>query len=296
MRIVSRNLTLLFPLFPFTVQFAASGLGMKSVAIRLTTPTLLKSMVEHARMVVLKAVASATKTDVPDKDDPAMMTFNQPETHPAPSLSSQARSLAGFSSSINLTTSKKPTQSNPDKEEAPRLQKAQSSALRLNSILHHRSPDKSTISKSDGLGIRKVRSVRWDTPAQLPKLNEALAPTPKKPRINEIRLRRSMKSVGRAHAGDADGAGPRNATFGEFSRHHLWGRDGRMANHPQPMQTVGRDAFGNMTDERGTNATFDLAAIAKKQNSSPSSVPKPSGLARSTTALEMFVLKKNTHK
>jgi hypothetical protein len=250
--------------------------------VRLTSSALLNSMVEQARMVVLKTVASATETQVPT----VLGTVMEDSEAPSEALMTSNSGLAGFRSALNLTAPA------AEQDTAPRLQKARSSALRLNSVLHHRPASDNTAVGS--LGMRKTRSVKWDTPIHPPKLGGALAPSPKKPRraINAAKLK-SFKSFGRAHAEDVN-AGPRNATFGEFERHQIWGRNGRVAHHPRPSQAGHGDFMGH-TNVAANNATFDLSGtLGRSTNQTMQAGSARLSLPRTTTALEMFVLKKST--
>ena len=252
-------------------------------------------------MVVLKTVATATKTKVPTGD---MSVSSALAPTPEDSVAPEPKMVAGFRSSLSLTTASATTADDDTEESSPRLKKARNSALRLSSVLHHKSP----VETSDAnLGIRKVRSVKWDTPIQPPKLGGALAPSPKKPRkaVNAAKLK-SFKSFGRAHAEDFN-SGPRNATFAEFARPQFWGRNGRLAVHPKPRNAGATDMMGQ-PERASTNAVFDL-----NRTNAPFDMSRPLGgsltgasvagaaqlnqgtsLPRSTTALEMFVLKKST--
>jgi hypothetical protein len=256
---------------------------LANVEIRLDTRVMLTSMSDQARVVVFKAVASATKTPLPP-DAVATLRGNIKEdipSHPTPNINASA--LAGFKSALNLSPSLT--------DQSPRLQKARSSALRLNGVLH----GKQTVeSPSALLGMRKIRSVKWDTPAQLPKFNltPALAPAPKKQRVaqNAAKLK-SFKSFGRAHAGDF-GSGPRNATFGEYGgRQPFWGRDGRLLNHPSARQAEDPSDQLGMTAIAEKNATFDMLKPRR-----PAPVMAVTGsLPRTATALESWLVKESTN-
>ena len=254
---------------------------LKNVAIRLTSAAILNSMIEQARMIVLKAVASATKTTVPAATEASVSSMltggSQNPASASGAPASVGSKLTGFRSALTLNAS-----AAKEESPSPSLLKARSSALRLSSVLHHK-----TESPTASLGIRKIRSVKWDTPMHPPKLGGALAPSPKKPRkaINAARLK-SFKSFGRPHAGDF-GSGPRNATFAEFDRHQVWDRHGRLAHHPMPMQNNSNNDLMGMTDVADKNATFDLGRTRSVDTSRIK-------LPRTTTALEMFVLKKST--
>lgn len=280
---------------------SSDPLAIVNVVVKLDSAKLLNSMIEQARRVVLKSVASATKTNVPHEalstvSAVSMGTILEDRPSDDPAVN-PGTSLASFRNSLNLSSR---AEGNPpardNEEESPRLQKARSSALRLNSVLHHQ-PTNDTGSGS--LGIRKVRSVRWDTPSLPPKLSGSLAPSPKKPRndTNAAKLK-SFKSFGRAHAEDF-GSGPRNATFAEFERAGVWGRNGRLAHHPQPQQP-GREQFIGTSHTAGGNATFDLGATVRRGIGRPGEISNNLGsgqsrdLPRTTTALEMFLLHKST--
>ena len=267
-------------------------------------------MVEQARILVLKAVAAATKTQVPTALNESAYTSSagvskQQQTMALGGLSTgpalppkaavnTSKSLASFRSALNL----KPTST----ERTPQLQKARCSALRLNNILHGNG-DESSDSKV-ALGMRKVRSVRWDTPGELPTLSKISPPEvaqrSKKSRSpHEAAKLKSFKSFGRPHAGDF-GSGPRNATFGEFGGRStgMWGRDGRMAAHPTPLKDATlRDPLSGEFHGADKNATFNIQqATASSTRNRPSihlASVDGSTLPRTATALESLLLKKS---
>jgi hypothetical protein len=287
------------------VALFLSEIGLKKVTVRLDTGVVVGSLVEQARIVVLKAVASLTKTSVPAPNPhsphkpqrPPMIPEEGPAQDSSSSLVSAAN-LASLRSALNLP--------HAQVDMSPRLEKARSSALKLNNVLHGKSTE-GRIATSTGL--RKVRSVKWEEPIQAPKLGPSLAPNPKKLRLVETACKlKSFKSFGRPHAGDF-GSGPKNATFGAFGGSGstgVWGRDGRLAHHPRPMMASSGD-----TDEIGLtgvadkNAKFDLRpGNVSKHSDNPlfnnilrsqlgmSSVPgtPSSSLPRTTTALENSIL------
>lgn len=192
---------------------------------------------------MLKAVAVATNTSV--KDLPSIKEKEKEK----PVVAATTEALGSFRSALKL----------PRSENDPRLQKARTSALRLNRALH----GKHSKVPMHAPGMRKARSVtvKWDHPGQTPRLNATLAPTPKKQHRNDAAsLLTSYKSFGRPHAGDF-GSGPRNATFGDYGRGvsaGLWGRDGRLAAHPTPFQEAAVDpTTGNLKGgSMDRNATF----------------------------------------
>ena len=128
---------------------------------------------------------------------------------------------------------------------------------------------------------------------QIPSLKpgNALAPQPKKSRRAQTAAKlKSFKSFGRPHAGDF-GSGPRNATFGEFSRAQMWGRDGRMAHHPVPMQKG--SAFTMEEPQPKGNAKFLVPSSVRLQSSFQSTTSAvSSSLPRTATVLENILLKK----
>jgi hypothetical protein len=263
----------------------------------------LSSMVDQARLIVFKAVANATQTKLPPGATVAAATEKSQSNLPTNPLkdnskdysiaqASNASHLAGFRSALSLSTVPATSQ------EAPRLQKARTSALRLNSVLLHKGGD----TKEVQLGPRRNRSVKWDSPLQLPQLLTAQGADQKKQRMDlNVAKLTSIKSFGRPHGGDF-GSGPRNATFGEYGRVQVWGRDGRLAHHPAPMQ----EGVASMEDQRGLtgmverNATFDLSKLRASPAGSTASqqsgsMPKPSSsaLPRTTTGLENWLLTKS---
>lgn len=245
-------------------------------------------MVEQVRILVLKAVATATKTTVPlpapsdGGNSVAQMQQQQPiQSQPDPTQ----RGLSTFRSMLNLSPKAVAEQQNN-----PSMLKARTSALRLNSVLHG---DKARDPGASPLGMRKNRSVHWDSPAQIPSLSRGnpLAPEPKKSRRAQTAAKlKSFKSFGRPHAGDF-GSGPRNATFGEFSRAQMWGRDGRMAHHPVPMQKA--SAFTMEDPQPKGNAKFRVPSSVRLSSSFKSTTPgAASSLPRTATVLENILLKK----
>jgi hypothetical protein len=279
-------------------------MGLKKVMIRLDTGVVVSSLVEQARIVVLKAVASVTKTSVasisrlPTASSQIPPTISEEE--PTQDLSSQvgAANFASLRSALNL--------SHAQVDMSPRLEKARSSALKLNNVLHGK-PTEGRIATSTGL--RKVRSVKWEEPVQAPKLGPSLAPNPKKLRLVETACKlKSFKSFGRPHADDF-GSGPRNATFAAFGGSGstgVWGRDGRLAHHPRPMMSSsGESAEIGLTGVADKNAKFDLkSSSGSKPSENPifnnilrsqlglSSAPitQASSLPRTATALENSLL------
>jgi len=271
---------------------------------------MLNAMVDHARIIVFKAVANTTKAPAPpvpltddskrtgtgrNNDDPAAEASASPSSGGGghgilaqPQVSNPS-SLSRFRSALSLSTS------SSSRAESPSMQKARCSALRLNSVLHH---GKGGDVKTVALGPRRVRSVKWDSPLQLPRLTSALAPSPKKQRMADTAAKlKSFKSFGRPHAGDF-GSGPRNATFGEYGgRAHLWGRDGRMAHHPSPMQGTSpmSDQIG-LTGVPDKNATFDFFSSKKPASSANAASPgaAASSIPRSTTGLEKWLISTST--
>jgi len=259
------SLSILF--LPYAAIFASGRAsdGLKQVQVRVDTDVLIKAMVDQARIVVLKAVATATDTTV--RDFPKMASQNDTEKEKAVVAASTTESLGSFRHAMTLSRS----------EADPRLQKARTSALRLNRVLHGKRTNNLPSSMA---GMRKARSsaVKWDHPGQTPRLNATLAPTPKMMESSASKLK-SFKSFGRPHAGDF-GSGPRNATFGAFGRSPVgvWGRDGRLAHHPAPMiMEAAVDEMGNMKGGSvDKNATFDKISTTGRP---PSSAAAASGAA-----------------
>lgn len=253
--------------------------GLEKVDIRLDAESMLAAMVDQARLTVFKTVAKVTATDLSKTSSTAKAATPKPEhTHTEPPVSHLS---GGFSSSLRLT----PSQAS----NSPRLAKARSSALRLNSVLQGNPKG-----KDEGVsGVRKQRSVQWEHPMELPK--STMPPSPKKPRVGETANRlKSFKSFGRPHADDTN-SGPRNATFGNFGRQQIWGRDGKLANHPAPMNSLERsrqDLMGGKITG-SVNATFGAPQTASSRLASANSGNMnrlPSTLPRTATALESWLL------
>jgi len=263
----------------FAGETASSGL--KQVQLRVDTGVLLKSMVDQARIVVLKAVATATNTSV--KELPTATASAKREEENEKALAATTEALGSFRSALKLSRT----------EADPRLQKARTSALRLNRALHGKRTN--NLPPGPTLGMRKSRSVavKWDHPGTLhttPRLNATLAPQPKKPNYNDTASKlKSFKSFGRPHAGDF-GSGPRNATFGEYggSTTGVWGRGGRLAEHPTPMMEAPVDHMGNL---RGggmdLNATFGDIVSASRSSSAAAGAALLMGRTSSSTRINL---------
>jgi hypothetical protein len=252
--------------------------ALEKVVVTLDSEAVVGSMVEKARLVVFKTVASVTAADLKVK-----------RSDPDASAAAPMLNLSGgFSSSLRLTSSQATN--------SPRLAKARSSALRLNSVLQGTSPG----TGNNANGIRKQRSVQWDHPMEMPSIQGSVPPCQKKPRMEEAANRlKSFKSFGRPHADD-NMSGPRNATFGNFGRQPIWGRDGKLANHPMPENALDRTRQDLQMGEKVTgsvNATFGatstpgsrlLAGVSSNRNASVARLP--SSIPRTATALEMWLL------
>ena len=278
--------------------------SLVKVDIRLDTGAMLDSMVQQARMIVFKAVAKATSAAeslrVGSKLDPTAETIDENEA----GASAAPPSLSGFSSALTLSSST--TESGATHQPGHRLQKARSSALKLNSVLQ------GGVGKANGNpGLdktRKSRSIQWDHRTEILKVKASTIPSPKRQRVADTTARlRSFKSFGRPHAGDF-GSGPRNATFGDFGRKPIWGRDGKLANHPAPMNPNDPTHDLLSTETPTTrNATFDfqrppihlssgldLEAIRAKKSARISNVP--ASIPRTATALEGWLVEKTGGK
>jgi hypothetical protein len=267
---------------------------LQKVDVRLDTDIMLKAMVDQARLIIFKTVANATHTPLPlgvvskapgsPKDVVSKGTRTEPASEGSNPSILTSTSLAGFRSALNLGSST----TSQYEDQTMRLQKARSSALRLNGVLHGKKAEPTRPPQP-----QRVRSVKWDTPATLPKLNSSLDPSPKKARLSQaatVSKLKSFRSFGRPHAGDF-GSGPRNATFGEYGgRQGMWGRDGRMIHHPTPMQEGGAGGFVEVPVPE-KNATFNLNSAMK---TSQSAVGVEAGMPRTATALENWFLKSAT--
>jgi hypothetical protein len=229
-------------------------LGLVKVDIRFDTGVMLDAMVQQARMVVFKAVASATSAtkSIPlDTQIDPMITTDHGLTP----------TLSGFSSALNISAGT--PQTPPKAANNSQLQKSRASALKLNSVLQSdfgKPKGNSTFDKT-----KKTKSVQWNNQMDLPEAKPSQDPLPKRQRLSTEARLRSFKSFGRAHAGDLDnGPKVRNATFGDFGSQQpsgsAWGRNGKLANHPAPMQPDYDQSQDLLSTETITNknATFDL--------------------------------------
>jgi hypothetical protein len=281
-------------------------------------------------MVVFKAVANATsaadsmpldaQTDPMNKTDRGLTrtlsgfsnalnisSAGTPQTKQkaANNFQLQKSRASGFSSALNLSSAATP-QTTQKAANNFQLQKSRASALKLNSVLQSDGGGKpkgnSTFDKT-----KKTKSVQWNNQMVLPKAKPSQDHSPKRQRLNTEARLTSFKSFGRAHAGDFD-SGPtvRNATFGDFGRQPLWGRDGRLANHPSPMQPNYEQSQDLLSSSTSTNknATFDLqrppihltsridlGKKSRKKSRSDTNQDKKSSIPRSATAHENWFVK-----
>lgn len=255
--------------------------GLRSVEIALDSSAMLRTMVDQARIIVFRAVASAINTSTSKVDSADLGGEISTEKTQGLIPTMMPPTLSGFRSILSISTA-------PADDVAP-LQKARASALRLSSVLEGRKD----LSDPAHTGMRKNVSVHWNTPATIPQLSGPLAPNPlKKQRMAQTAAKlKSFKSFGRPHAGDF-GSGPRNATFGDYGRQVTWGRNNRMVAPPIPMAAMGASFFNNgdmLVPEK--NATFDMSPHLSRSPQTPS--PAPS-IPRTATALESLLLRKAT--
>lgn len=241
-------------------------------------------------MVVFKAVAKATSATESVPQDSQMDPLVTSDRGLAPSLS-------GFSSALNISAGTKQT-----KQKVNMLQKSRASALKLNSVLQNDSGKAKP--NASFAHMKKTKSVQWDSKMDLPKPKASRDdPSPKRQRLNTEARLRSFKSFGRVHAGDfGSGSGPRNATFGDFGRKPIWGRNGKLANHPTPMQQnndQSQDLLSPPTTANNNNATFTLqkpamhltSRIDLGTKSRSESRKGQSSIPRSATAHENWLVK-----
>lgn len=224
-------------------------------------------MVEQARLVVLKAVARATAVSTDSIMKP---------TQTAPT---NAANLSTFNSALNLSPAAV--------AQSPKLQKAQSSAMRLNSVLHGKSALNGSLGMQ-GSKIRKNRSVQWDHGLEINR-PPVVGPAGKRPKVVQSNARlRSFRSFGRPHGGDG-GREAKNATFGDFGRAPsgpIWGRDGKMAHHP---------TAGGLPESRLSNLAVDSqSAQQSNRNATFDTNVPPRRMKRTTTALESWLLSNAT--
>jgi hypothetical protein len=159
---------------------------------------------------------------------------------------------------------------------------------------------------------KKTRSVQWDSKfeyhASKNKPPTGLSSPSKRQKMVTTARLTSFKSFGRPHAGDF-GSGPKNATFGNFGRGPIWGRDGKLANKPTPMLPSETTDILTSQVRRTANATFDTfqkppihlssgmdlgigkrAGMAKDSNSNRLAQIKTNAMPRTATTLEGALL------
>mmetsp|Transcript_13923 Transcript_13923/g.20562 ORF Transcript_13923/g.20562 Transcript_13923/m.20562 type:complete len:511 (-) Transcript_13923:151-1683(-) len=257
--------------------------GLVKVDIRLDTNALFNTMVEQARLVVFKAVSQATNVgspkgpidtgaaNVPTPMD-ACRKEQSSETRP------DTRALSSFSSALSLSAKAA--------EDSPRLAKARHSALKLNSILQGTSSaNVGDVQPQPTNKFRKIRSVQWDTALDVKK-NNNFPPTKRQRQVQSNSRLRSFKSFGRPHGSDGRREA-KNATFGDFGRSPsgpIWGKNGKLLNHPTPgglvsstLSTIALESSGPVQSNQ--NATFDVP---------------PKTMKRTATALESWLVQNAT--
>lgn len=254
-------------------------------------------------MVVFKAVAKATSST----------DSLQLDASSGDSRVNSSSQLSGFSSALNLSSSTSTAISGSlghpsgisepgPHEPAHRMQKAKSSALKLGNVLSTAPPPTSGMNVSFDK-MKKTRSVQWDARMEFNKSKTAPIPSPKRQKMATTARLTSFKSFGRPHAGDF-GSGPKNATFGDFGQRPIWGRDGKLANHPTPMlPTETTDILTSQT-RKTANATFDFQkpkihlssgrdlGIATKKSQTAGMDRVPVSIPRTATALEGWLIEK----
>jgi len=264
---------------------------LSSAVIQLDTGALLNSMVDQARMAVFKTVANVTT---------GISNTAAPKPAAAKAATGMSQLPGGFNSSLRL--------SKDAATQSPALAKARSSALRLNTVLQ-------TGGKTEHpTGVRKNRSVQFDI--AMPLASKGMEPSlSKKPRVGAdegaatANRLKSFKSFGRPHAEDSSG-GPRNATFANYGRQQIWGRDGKLANHPMPVNSLEKQRLEQMGEKvtGSVNATFGAPSVSasarlhsasglglsrdvNNSNNSGAGVTRlPSNLPRTATALESWLM------
>jgi len=259
--------------------------ALSKVTIQLDSGTLLSSMVDQARMAVFKTVAKVTTG------------LANPASKPAAPAANVSQLPGGFSSSLRLSAA--------SATGSPALAKARSSALRLNTVLQGGGKSETPA------GIRKQRSVQFNTPMPLTASKGMEPSSSKKPRVAVLETAnrlKSFKSFGRPHAEDSSG-GPRNATFGNFGRQAIWGRDGKLASHPMPVNSLekqrieqmGEKVIGSVNATFGSNSNSSPASarlhtagglgLSRGSNNSSNNMNRlPSTLPRTATALESWLM------
>lgn len=255
---------------------------MKLVNVKLDAKMMMKAMVDQSRLVVLQAVSAATCT-APDLGTSQMSTFSIKESNDFPLPRKRPPSNKALSSLAAAKTS-------PTADQSPQARKARSSAVRLDNILQGKTQSVSFFSSRLRAATKGESAKRKIGP-----ILGALAPEPKMARIAQSAAKlKSFKSFGRPHAGDA-GSGPNNATFGEFGSGHIgiWGRDGRMAVHPQPMRDgMTADKNASFGDTIPKSAAEMGAALLGGLNRSLGSASTHGLVTRTPTALETSLMNK----
>lgn len=257
--------------------------GLKLINVKLDAKMMMKTMVDQSRLVVLQAVSAATCTATHLVKEQAEKKPEAPNVFPLPRK--RPPSKGSLATAVGETSS-------PLTNQSPQA-KAMNSALHLDNILQGKTQSAPLFSSKFRVAIANDVVKRKTGPTL-----GALAPNPKKSRFAQSAAKlKSFKSFGRPHGGDM-GSGPNNATFGEFGSGHsgIWGRDGRLAAHPQPLR-AGIDADKNATFGEATTRSAaamgaamlqgDVTKFLTRSRSSTSGF-----VTRTPTALENSLMKK----
>lgn len=268
---------------PIFVTALMGTIGLRLVNVKLDAKMMMKAMVDQSRLVVLQAVSAATCT-TPDVLVAKERGPKTPETSNVFPLPKKRPPSKG-----SLVGSEAPTKTTPTTNQSPQDHKAMTSALRIDNILQGKTQSVPLFSSRLRAAVAGGIAKRKNGPTL-----GALTPQPKKSRIAQSAAKlKSFKSFGRPHGGDM-GSGPNNATFGEFGSGHsgIWGRDGRLAAHPQPFR-AGKDADKNATfGESTTKFAAVMGAAMLDGGISKSRSPTSSFITRTPTALESSLMKK----
>jgi len=194
---------------------------LRRMDVHLDAKKLFTSMFDQARLAVFKTVPNVASGAPTAK------------VKTTPSIG-----LSKFGSSLGLASIQ---QGN-----GQGLHKATSSSIRFNSILQGKG------NLNGGASVSRNTSNRLASPLSMSNFSRP----PPVTNMNANRLK-SIKSFGRAHAGDFGSGGPQNATFATFGASTpTWGRDGRMINKPSPTE---RFSVDEDVDVSKKNANFSFS-------------------------------------
>jgi len=268
---------------------------MNAVKINLDTKALVASMVEQARLVVFKAVASATSLPIgraqPQRAQP--MTGNSPQQsshspqQQQPVVPKMTASVGAMALTATPEGDDEIEESEEVKVEARLPTEGTKSLHRPKSVLKMPSRGLASGGPSESLTLnqpRKSRSITWSNSVDVSKERNQFHPSPSL---------KSSKSFGKPDANTF--ATSRNATFAEFGRsvnqaaQHTFA-NGKLKVNANAYSMANFTSNGSSSNNESfvlkRNAEFSAASLSLTSNLNSRKMGGLSGLAKNVSAFE----------